>query len=51
MTQVLINLLKMAQKFQRQSGGDIQMKVAYDYKHELLKVHIINFNLFVRDQE
>ena len=32
MTQVLINLSKMAQKFQRQSGGEIKMKVAYDYK-------------------
>ena len=51
MTQVLINLSKMAQKFQRQSGGEIKMKVAFDYEHELLKVHILNTELQVRDQE
>ena len=31
MTQVLINLSKMAQKYQSQSGGEVKIKVAYDY--------------------
>ena len=50
MTQVLINLSKMAQKYQRQSGGDLEIKVAYDYGQELLKMQIMNVNIPVRDE-
>lgn len=42
LTQVLINLAKLALKFQRQSGGKVEIFVAYDFKTNQVKVCITN---------
>ena len=51
MTQILLNLIKMAQVFRRKSGGEVKLQVAFDYRKQLLRVHVMNNAMKMIDTE